>query len=320
MKPPKSGGKLGAVNSRSVVQTGASRRTLSPPAPSKKSLSPAKRKPKKRQKTQISKTERMAKLAARPPRLSLKKNSIAVQMGLTSHTYYNNLWATAQIEIRQIIREEKKRGSVSISDRRKMATFLGELMFKYQNTFKKLDEVYDQMVHPQKRLLVRKLLDLIISRLIEIRTVMVDCENSEFHYFDEIAYLERLSPEGMDILVPKYYFHDPPEIVGEREKWLRKFTHKDKQEEENAALHPKDKENSETESWINAMVGEEFLPTEQAVLAIQTFERHRQGKHRFSMAKYIYEEEQRILIRKQRAKMKFMNPVKATIIIQVSVV
>jgi len=53
-------------------------------------------------------------------------------------------------------------------------TIVSGLYAKYALVVKKLDICYDQIVQPQKRLLVRKLLDASIGRLIEIKVKYPD--------------------------------------------------------------------------------------------------------------------------------------------------
>ena len=102
-----------------------------------------------------------------------------------SHTFFNELWAQAQVEFRSIIKEEKKGGTIS-GDRLQILGILGELYYKYVSIYKKLDMVYDQLVHPQKLPLVRRLLDMTIARILEIRDVMVRTELSEYFYLGNI--------------------------------------------------------------------------------------------------------------------------------------
>lgn len=62
-----------------------------------------------------------------------------------------------------------------------LATFI-----KYVQIFRNLENVYDQIVHPQKRILIRKILDAVMGRILELKNEMVELELTEFHYFDDI--------------------------------------------------------------------------------------------------------------------------------------
>lgn len=51
------------------------------------------------------------------------------------------------------------------------------IYIKYLQILRKLEAAYDQMVHPQKRLDMRKALEACIGRLLEIRHWMVSAPN-----------------------------------------------------------------------------------------------------------------------------------------------
>lgn len=46
---------------------------------------------------------------------------------------------------------------------------VSKLYLQYVRVFRTLETCYDQMVHPQKRLLLRKLLDSTIGRILELK-------------------------------------------------------------------------------------------------------------------------------------------------------
>ena len=51
-----------------------------------------------------------------------------------------------------------------------------------------------QVVHPQKRRVLRQILDGTMGRLLEVKNEMVDLEFSEFHYFDDVLSDLKLTP------------------------------------------------------------------------------------------------------------------------------
>lgn len=65
---------------------------------------------------------------------------------------------------------------------------------KYIKIYKNLELCYDQIVHPQKRQLLRQFLDATIGRILELKNEMVNLEFSEFHYFDDILADYKLTP------------------------------------------------------------------------------------------------------------------------------
>lgn len=82
-----------------------------------------------------------------------------------SHQMYNELWREAQT----ILEEASYTDNLLIlsrpsKDKRNFHKQLSVLYAKYILAINKLGECYDQMVHPQKRLLVRKVLDCSVIR------------------------------------------------------------------------------------------------------------------------------------------------------------
>ncbi len=60
--------------------------------------------------------------------------------------------------------------------------------------FRQLEEAYDQSVHPQKRRVIRQVLDSVIGRVLELKNEMVEKEFSEYHYMDDIIQDLKLTP------------------------------------------------------------------------------------------------------------------------------
>lgn len=83
---------------------------------------------------------------------------------------------------------EQEKNPVSIFQM--LATFY----IKYVQIFRNLENVYDQIVHPQKRLLIRKILDGVMGRILELKKDMVELELTEFHFFDDILQDLKLAP------------------------------------------------------------------------------------------------------------------------------
>lgn len=68
------------------------------------------------------------------------------------------------------------------------------LYIKYVQIFKKLSTAYDQMVHPQKRRVVRLMLDGVTGRVLELKHSLVALDASDYHYFDAILSDLKLTP------------------------------------------------------------------------------------------------------------------------------
>ena len=50
--------------------------------------------------------------------------------------------------------------------------FYANLYIKYISCYKKLEDTYDQMLHPQKKKLVKQMLENVMVRLCEIKNVL----------------------------------------------------------------------------------------------------------------------------------------------------
>lgn len=68
---------------------------------------------------------------------------------------------------------------------------------KYLQIFRSLEAIYEQLVHPQKRRAVRVLVDGLMGRLLELKSLMVDVELSEFHYFDDLLLVLKMTPVSL---------------------------------------------------------------------------------------------------------------------------
>ena len=84
----------------------------------------------------------------------------------------------------------------------KLAAFqlLATMYVKYVQSFRKLEECYDQITHAQKRRLLRHLLDACIGRVIELKHEMIQLEFSEYHFFDDVLQDLKLTPVMHSIL------------------------------------------------------------------------------------------------------------------------
>ena len=82
-----------------------------------------------------------------------------------------------------------------------MAAFqlLATMYIKYIQIFRKMEQCYDQIVHPQKRRVLRLVLDGVMGRVLELKNEMVNLEYSEFHYFDDVLSDLKLTPVGYEL-------------------------------------------------------------------------------------------------------------------------
>lgn len=79
-------------------------------------------------------------------------------------------------------------------DRLQVFQTLATFYLRYLKIFRALEEVYDQIVHPQKRRVVHQVLEGVMGRIVELKNEMVELEYSEFHYFDDVLQDFKMTP------------------------------------------------------------------------------------------------------------------------------
>ncbi|XP_077874420.1 dynein regulatory complex protein 11 isoform X4 [Ictidomys tridecemlineatus] len=112
-----------------------------------------------------------------------------------SNAMYNKMWHQTQEALNSLLDKESQK----LVEQEKNPVYIFQMLatfyIKYVQIFRNLENVYDQIVHPQKRLLIRKILDGTMGRILELKNDMVELELSEFHYFDDILQDLKLAPK-----------------------------------------------------------------------------------------------------------------------------
>uniref|UniRef100_A0A8C6XNB4 IQ motif containing with AAA domain 1 like n=1 Tax=Naja naja TaxID=35670 RepID=A0A8C6XNB4_NAJNA len=97
---------------------------------------------------------------------------------------------------------------------------LATLFLRYVQVARRLDACYDQVVHPQKRLALRPLLESVLGRLLELKQELVELDLSEYHYMDHVLEELKLTPVEMEVPVPKYFVRERAKVLQERQEVL----------------------------------------------------------------------------------------------------
>lgn len=71
---------------------------------------------------------------------------------------------------------------------------LSVLYLYYLALLRRFDTLYDQMVQPQKRRLLRRLLNSVAGRVLELKDEMVRVDLCEYHYLDRLLQDLQLTP------------------------------------------------------------------------------------------------------------------------------
>ena len=93
------------------------------------------------------------------------------------------------------------------------------LYIKYIEIYRKLEECYDQIVHPQKRIFIKKVLESSICRICEIKKFLVFYNfraGSIYVHLDGLLFDLKYDPSVIEIPVPRYFKEDdniPVDIV-----------------------------------------------------------------------------------------------------------
>lgn len=108
---------------------------------------------------------------------------------------YNKLWTEAHEELGDLLSEELP-SEPSRPERDRVVFFqrLTTMYVRYVRIFRQLEEAYDQIVQPQKRRLIRGVLDGVMGRVLELKNEMIEKEYSEYHYMDDIIQDMKLTP------------------------------------------------------------------------------------------------------------------------------
>ncbi|KAF6114245.1 IQ motif containing with AAA domain 1 [Phyllostomus discolor] len=189
-----------------------------------------------------------------------------------SNITYNQMWRQTQEALNSLLDKESQKRAEPPRSEVFIFQMLATFYIKYVQIFRNLEDAYDQMVHPQKRILIRKVLDGVMGRILELKNEMVELELAEFHYFDNILQDLKLTPQQLDIPIPKYFLKEKVEVIKEREKILAQIL-------------------ADSGVGLPMKSPSRTMPLEDAVKAIQTAERARQGRLRALFMKHIFLQE-----------------------------
>ncbi|XP_068563222.1 dynein regulatory complex protein 11 [Cebidichthys violaceus] len=180
-----------------------------------------------------------------------------------SQRTYNQLWADAQLELSRLLNEElPAEPRRPEKDRVVFFQRLAMLYVRYIQIFRQLEELYDQVVHPQKRRVIRAILEGVMGRVLELKNEMVEKEFSEYHYMDDVLHDFKLTPADLEIPIPRYFISDRSKELQERKTMLTEILKMVEVTESPEPLTTKD------------------MSQEEAIKVIQVAERARQGRLR----------------------------------------
>lgn len=191
------------------------------------------------------------------------------------------------------------------------------LYIKYLQIFRKLELCYDNMVHPQKRIFVRQVLELVIRRVIELKHDLVTWNppNSyariptgheeafpwEYVHLDDILVDLKLSPETLEIPIPRYFREDASSQIEQRDKIVKGYMRL--------------KHNTEDimiEEQFDTSFPEAVMTIERAMEIIQRNERGRQGVLRAQLVRDLRDKERQSRMYEATAQAEMEGDIAAT--------
>uniref|UniRef100_A0A2A4JLN3 ATPase AAA-type core domain-containing protein n=1 Tax=Heliothis virescens TaxID=7102 RepID=A0A2A4JLN3_HELVI len=185
-----------------------------------------------------------------------------------SNKTYNELLVETSELIGEATQADEALFEAGAADRNTLLPVLLELKVRYTILLSRLDAVYDQLLQPQKRMIVRRLLESCLGRLIEIKHDLVEMRLTD-HTFDDDEALVKLqvTPNQVEPCIPQFFIRERAEEIESRRQFvldtLRKLGY----------------EPPKPQPLV--------LTEQQAVIIIQSHERARQGRLRGQFMKEI---------------------------------
>ena len=89
--------------------------------------------------------------------------------------------------------------------------YYGGLYVRYLDIFRKLQDSFDQVVYPQKRILMKEMLQNVIVRMCEVKQLLIrystqtNIIQSDYINIDEILAEMKLTPKALKVPIPRFY-------------------------------------------------------------------------------------------------------------------
>ncbi|CAF0896390.1 unnamed protein product [Adineta ricciae] len=180
------------------------------------------------------------------------------------------LWSNTQIKLSRIITSEIS-APKGFDNKRQAYNYVRHLFIKYNDLLKRLDEVYVTLLHPQKRSILKILLDGLVGRLIELKQEMMKFDGCEYTYFEDIALNHNKTLDDLCIQIPRYFAEDRFRAIEQRNQMIKLILNR---------LEQSKKDYLSRNSLLIAVKSDQIdaITLAHAVRVIQAHERARQGR------------------------------------------
>jgi hypothetical protein len=139
-----------------------------------------------------------------------------------------------------------------------------------------------QMVHPQKRISVKKALKGTMGRLLRIKSWLVKHKKQSYVNLDDILVDLKLTPDVLELPVPNYFIEDRKEELKQRDELMDTIS----------MQHSLPGPYEEEEEELELDLGPPML-IDEAIQILQRNELGRQGRQRFRVMKQMAAQEEK---------------------------
>lgn len=138
-----------------------------------------------------------------------------------SSASYDELWMEAQTLLAETIQTDTVlQGAKPQRDRKKAHDLVAALYVRYVLACNKLEECYNQMIQPQKRLLIKKSLNACLGRVLELKHELVNIDLAEYNYYDDVLIERGVTPQEAEIRVPRYFRRERIAEIEQRRRFM----------------------------------------------------------------------------------------------------
>uniref|UniRef100_A0A8C6HCC8 IQ motif containing with AAA domain 1 like n=1 Tax=Mus spicilegus TaxID=10103 RepID=A0A8C6HCC8_MUSSI len=187
---------------------------------------------------------------------------------------YQRLWEASHVTLEEVLEKEPSvLEPVPSRERQSFQYRISVLYLYYLGLLRRFNLAYDQMVQPQKRRLLRRLLDGVAGRVLELKDELVRVDLCETHCLDRVLQDLKLTPADLEVPIPKYFQLEQSSAVKARQQMLADIL-----------------------SRLEPLVSQENLQglsRTAALILVQSAERARQGRLRATFMREIRKEEER---------------------------
>ncbi|XP_015100815.2 IQ and AAA domain-containing protein 1-like isoform X2 [Vicugna pacos] len=187
---------------------------------------------------------------------------------------YQRLWDSSHLILQELLDQEQPLlQPVPEQERQSSQYRLSSLYLYYLGLLRRFDTLYDQMVQPQKRRLLRRLLDGVAGRVLELKDDLVRADLCETHCLDQVLQDLTLTPADLEVPIPKYFLLEQSSALRDQEHMLAEIL---------SRLEP-----------VYSKGRFPVLHRTEAIILLQSAERARQGRLRATFMREIRKEEER---------------------------